>query len=619
MRTYPNIPEGVWALAVDYGTTNTVVAAGDRTGVRTLTFEGQTTLPSAVLLHNGGPGSGESWLVGHRAVNMAQLQIERFEGTPKRWISAGTVFLAGREIPVVDAVTAVLRVVVAKAVEDNGPRPPAKFTITHPADWPEPWIEVLREAARRARQRGWPAPETLTEPVAAAYRALESPQVPSEARIVVLDIGGGTVDVAVVDRSGKELTVIGRPSGMPGAAGETFDTRLAGWMTTAAGADGLYQRLTESEDHDDKQCAYRIRTTARAVKEELSWQDVVPAPLPAAPPELEHDTRVEVRRATLEELVGGGSGQEPGLTEAVAMVAEALQAAPQGKPFAGVLLVGGSSRIPLLSSLVRERSGKPAISEGDPSTAVADGAVARALDELDVEPRPTLWQRISASLGRRVTPPVLAGSVGGLIVLAALLIMGGDDGGGGGVTTCLSGTCTTTTQSPVPTTTIFSIPTTTPVTDPNPVLSRCPDPAPAECHDAIIAASRAAWPSLPMGDCRVNGPLYSVDPYSVECRASDTSYLVFWRRSGSVVSMIAGQMIMPTLRDFALPNEPHKLGEQAWGTRRTSTGDRYTCAWEYADYPFTIVIDGPNTDSTMAVCGNATFLAPAAMSAALGR
>ena len=274
MRTYPNVPDGVWALAVDYGTTNTVAAVGDATGARTLTFEGQTTLPSAVLLHDGGPGSGESWLVGHRAVNMAQLQIERFEGTPKRWISTGTVFLAGREIPVVDAVAAVLQVVVAKAVEDNGPQPPKKFTITHPADWTEQWIDVLREAARRARQRGWPDPETLTEPVAAAYRALESAQVPSEARIVVLDIGGGTVDVAVVDRSGTELTVMGRPRGMPGAAGETFDTRLASWMTTAAGADGLYQRLTESEEHDDKQRAHHIRTTARAVKEELSRQDV---------------------------------------------------------------------------------------------------------------------------------------------------------------------------------------------------------------------------------------------------------------------------------------------------------------------------------------------------------
>src|SRR3954471_23367445 len=112
MRTYPNVPDGAWALAVDYGTTNTVAAVGDATGARTLTFEGQTTLPSAVLLHDGGPRSGESWLVGHRAVNMAQLQIERFEGTPKRWISTGTVFLAGRAIPVVDAVAAVLQVVV---------------------------------------------------------------------------------------------------------------------------------------------------------------------------------------------------------------------------------------------------------------------------------------------------------------------------------------------------------------------------------------------------------------------------------------------------------------------------------------------------------------------------
>ena len=93
---------------------------------------------------------------------------------------------------------------------------------------------------------------------------------------------------------------------------------------------------------------------------------------------------------------------------------------------------------------------------------------------------------------------------------------------------------------------------------------------------------------------------------------------MFWRKeSGSILRTRAGQMVTPTLGDFRLPDDPTLLGEQLGGTRRTESGWRFTCVWEYADYPVTMVLDGPNDDRTTALCGTAGLLGSTAMESAM--
>ena len=374
------IQPGSWTLAVDFGTTNTVAAVGDANGVHTLTIDGKPIMPSAVLMANG-RGNSRTWLVGEPAVNMARRRMEWFEPSPKRCIPDHTVFLGGQDVPVVEAVAAVLRVVVDEAALQHGAQPPAVFVVTHPANWAQPRIMVLLNAAKRATAhlRAWPDPLPLPEPEAAARRTLEITELPPQARIVVLDLGGGTVDVATVDRNGPQLSVVGRPAGVDDAGGEDFDMRLAEWMTAEVGAPELYRRLAISADPEQRERAVDIRTHARAVKEQLSRQPYVPAQLPKSPPDLAENTPVQVSRPQLEELIKGGPGHRPGLTEAVGLVTDALKQAPPGPPLAGVFLVGGSSRIPLLGTLLQQQTGRPPITRGDPSTAVADGAASYAL------------------------------------------------------------------------------------------------------------------------------------------------------------------------------------------------------------------------------------------------
>ena len=439
---------GEWILAVDFGTTNTVAAVSGEHGAEALIVDGRPVMPSAVFLNT----DGRTWSCGETAIRLARRRLEWFEANPKNCVAAGTIFLGGRDIPVGDAITAILRPICEEAVQQHGGRVPAAYVVTHPADWGEARVSILLQAAAAAAGRHWPAPAPLPEPVAAAQGILGIDGAPRQARFVVLDLGGGTVDVSVVDRDDDMLRVVGQPTGKSGMGGEDYDRRLARWMVEEAGAPGLYDRLAASSDPDERERAVDIRVHAREVKEELSRTPAVPALLPKSAPELPEPTPVMVSRAQLEELICGGPDHEPGLAEAVDLVTGALAQAPPGPSFAGVFLTGGSARIPMLGRLVQERTSRRPLSYGEPTTAVARGAAehgrkalaaAREQERRDQEDREgQLKQK------RRRPRPRLS-----ILVAAILAVLGG-----GGITAAIltshscssTGTCANIVPPPNP-------------------------------------------------------------------------------------------------------------------------------------------------------------------------
>lgn len=389
-----------WVLAIDFGTTNTVASTMDEHGLRRLTVDGREVIASAVLLAD--PGTDRrpaSWMVGDAAVRFSRRQLDRFEPNPKRMIGDETLLLAGREVPITEAIAALFNPIVAEARQQSGGTAPAEMVVTHPATWAGTRVERLLEAARIASPSAWPEPVAVHEPVAAAQQILDIDTIPADARVVVLDFGGGTVDVAVVDRHGPAMRVAGRPVGIDSLGGEDFDLRLATWMCGEAGVPDLYARRAISPDPDEREWAVELRAHARAVKEELSRGPMVPARLARTPPDLADDAPVLVNRAQLEALIRGGDPFRPGLVEAVALVDEALATIPPGPPTAGVLVVGGSSRIPLLGALITELTGRVPITRGDPTTVVADGAARLA------------WSAVAA--GERLSTIFATGATGG--------------------------------------------------------------------------------------------------------------------------------------------------------------------------------------------------------------
>ena len=378
---------GAWVLAVDFGTTNTIAAVADVRGAKILMIDGRTVTPSAVFLNP----DGKSWSVGDTAIRAARRRLEWFEPNPKRCVPDGVLFLGGKNVPVGEAITAVLRPIAQEAASQYDGRRPAAFVVTHPANWGAARVRVLVEAAAAAAGHGWPRPQPFSEPIAAAQSILAMDHIPPQARLVVLDLGGGTVDAAVVDRDGDAVSVIGQPQGLDGMGGEDYDGRLAQWMVAEVGAPELYDSLAASRDPEARDRAMEIRRDARNIKEQLSRQATVPAQLPKSPPELLEITPVLVSRAQLEALICGGPDNDPGLAESVAVVSSVLKPIPPGPPFKGVFLTGGCSRIPMLGTLVQERTGLPPLTYGDPTTAVALGAAQFAWKKLqEGRPVPTL-------------------------------------------------------------------------------------------------------------------------------------------------------------------------------------------------------------------------------------
>jgi molecular chaperone DnaK len=611
---------GTWVLTVDFGTTNTVAAVADAGGIHTLTIDGRPVMPSSVFLTLDA-GGRQSWLVGEAAQHMARRRMEWFEASPKSSIADRTLFLGGQDIPVEDAIAAVFSVVVDEALAQHGGRPPDSFVVTHPATWSDSRVEVLKNAARAAteRVRGWPDPMAVSEPEAAAQGGLAIEQLPEHARVVVLDLGGGTVDVTVVDRHGASLTVVGRPSGLESLGGEDFDLRLAQWLTAEAGAPGLFERLATSADTDERERAVDIRRHARAVKEQLSKQPVVPAQLPKSPPELPDSTPVQVSRPQLEELIRGGPGQPAGLVDAVDLVGEALSGAPPGPPAVGVLLVGGSSRIPLLGALLQERVHLVPITHGDPTTAVADGAASLAWRWLQAPsgtpPPPVDPPPPPPPPDLPVAPRKSRASRAAALVVLAVLVLGI---GGGIVYASTQGDGDT---PPLPPASSFdaqprsSDPPSPPPdpTVPSPPVALTLDDCLAlyetGCDDTVLGASADVWPAMAgASNCSVHDSLFGDDLFYVECSSGSLSYVVFWRDPGSagtpLADTVGALMASPSYVDFTLSNDPGTvLGLLVKGWR----GPVYDCLWEYANYPVAMLVEGPDGNTTDAACVAAQF------------
>lgn len=341
-------------LAVDFGTSNTVAALRPGPGLpaRLLTFDDQDALPSAVWLDHG-----RRLLVGMAAEHAAGLDPARYEPNPKRRIDDVQVLLGDTVLPVTDLIAAVLRRALDGARREAGA--PDRLVLTHPADWHRTRRATLRTAAQVA---GWTGRlDLLAEPVAAAAYFAGLPG----GAIAVYDMGGGTTDTAVLRRTGDGWQVLG-DAGLPSFGGLDVDEALLAHLRAATGPDRPeWADLARPMSPAARRAARTLAVDVRAAKERLSGYAQVDVPLPAGLPD------AHVTRAELEGLV------RPALGRGVAMLASTIDTAGLAPgELAGVYLVGGATRMPILARLIAERVGLVPVAVDRPETCVALGALA---------------------------------------------------------------------------------------------------------------------------------------------------------------------------------------------------------------------------------------------------
>ncbi|NIJ11206.1 actin-like ATPase involved in cell morphogenesis [Saccharomonospora amisosensis] len=379
-------------LSVDLGTSNTVaVLSAHGRPPRVVEVDGSATMPSAVFAEEDG-----TLVVGRDAERRARLDPTRFEPNPKRRVDEQTLLLGTDVVPVNEALAAVLRRVLEETTRQLGGESPDEIRLTHPAQWGPVRRNVLLSAARLAGMSG--AVSLVPEPVAAAAHFASFPGkalLPGQA-LAVYDLGAGTFDVAVVGATQSGFTVLAE-DGLPDLGGLDVDQALLVHVGREVSHRDpqRWQCLLRPESTADRRARRALQEDVRAAKEALSRLPQTEVPMP------EPFTDVLVTRSELEALV------RPAMLRSVELLARTVSSAGLTPDrLAGIYLVGGSSRLPLVGTLLSEKLGVVPASLDQPETAVALGAHHVAADGISMRTQQVDGQ--AAATGQPVRPATAA-------------------------------------------------------------------------------------------------------------------------------------------------------------------------------------------------------------------
>ena len=360
-----------YTLGVDLGTTYTAAAVADGSSARVISLaHDRYAIPSVVVPSR----DGSSALVGSSALTIGATEPDRVAREFKRRFGDATPMIVGGDPWMPEALTGVLlRSVVDSVVAEMGSAP-GEIVLTHPATWHEHRLDLLQTMVESI---GLSSVRFIGEPVAAAInyhdrQVSKNEPVRDGALIAVYDLGGGTFDAAVLELHDRNYVIRGEPEGLGFLGGIDFDLAVLDIVKEKA-ADALM-----GVDHTDEQTAIalaRLREECTLAKEVLSQEHsaLVPVVLPGT------TDRVVVQRTEFDERIDDLVEQTVDALER-SLNSAGLSSASDAD---SVLLVGGSSRVPLVASRLGERLGVPVLVDTHPKQAVALGA-ARA-----TRPRPT--------------------------------------------------------------------------------------------------------------------------------------------------------------------------------------------------------------------------------------
>ena len=353
-------------LGIDLGTTNSEVAV-IREGIPQVLKLGESAIiPSCV-----GVGEDGKIFVGQMARNQALVAPERTVLSVKRTMGTDIKLQLGDQKYLPQEISALILRELKSVAERALGFKVGRAVITVPAYFTEGQRQATRDAGQIA---GLEVVRIVNEPTAAAlgYEGAQSDQK----LILVYDLGGGTFDVSIL-RSEEGVVEVLATSGDNSLGGDDFDEaivrRLYDHIESEMGLRGL---------RDDRRVQARLLRAAESAKIALSESPYVRieedhlAVIEGKP----HHLSMELSRADFESSI------EEMLDRTISLVSAALvDAEVKPSQLDKILLVGGSTRIPKVAEILRQRLGTEPHSEIDPDLCVALGAAVQAGMESGVQ------------------------------------------------------------------------------------------------------------------------------------------------------------------------------------------------------------------------------------------
>jgi actin-like ATPase involved in cell morphogenesis len=302
-------------------------------------------------------------MVGEAAQRRLSNDPSRVAREFKRRIGDPTPLLVGGSPVAAEALTARLAKAVVATVAEREGSMPERITVTHPAAWGPFKLDLLQHAMRMADLRDV---TFVSEPEAAAWEYAATRPLADGATIAVYDLGGGTFDATLLSVGEDGFAVLGEPEGIDRFGGIDIDQAVFAFVVEAL--DGAVEAL-DPDDPVALSGLMRLRADCVEAKEALSsdHEAAVPVVLPNV------QTEVRITRPELEAMI------RPVMGDTVSAMRRALQSAgTSASELSAVLLVGGSSRIPLVGEVVSELLGRPVAVDAHPKHLVAMGAARHA-------------------------------------------------------------------------------------------------------------------------------------------------------------------------------------------------------------------------------------------------
>lgn len=345
-------------VGIDLGTTNSAVAFINEHGAAEIltNSDGERTTPSVILME------GDKAIVGEVAKEASVTQVDDTIQFVKRQMGNPSfkIPLPGSDkmINAVEASAIILKKLVQDAEQELS-KEITDVVITVPAYFDDAKRNATIEAAEMI---GLNVLKIINEPTSAALAYYHLDKEKTNQNIAIYDLGGGTFDISIVNINNNEIKVLST-DGDSNLGGFDFDNVIIDHVINE------FEDETDIDLYDDDDAMQELRENAEKCKKSLSRRAKYVVPVSSSG----HSMRVEITKELFNELISSLVNRTKYVMEDTIK-----QAGLTWNDVDKVLLVGGSTRVPLITEMIESFTGISPSKELNPDEVVALGAAVQA-------------------------------------------------------------------------------------------------------------------------------------------------------------------------------------------------------------------------------------------------